>query len=118
MKGREGIVYSTESGRMCPICGRPAANCKCKSEKSAPPSGDGIVRVRREVNGRGGKTVIVISGIPLAESEMRDLAKQLKNRCGTGGSVKNGCIEIQGDKRDLLVSELTKLGYKVKLAGG
>lgn len=80
--------------------------------------GDGIVRIRRETKGRGGKAVTVVSGIPLAESALKVLCKQLKKRCGVGGSVKDDCIEIQGDQRSLLQAELEKQGYTVKLAGG
>lgn len=81
-------------------------------------STDGIVRLRREVNGRGGKTVIVITGLPLEEKALKELGKKLKKMCGTGGSVKNGVVEIQGEHRDKLMLELEKLGYKVKAAGG
>ena len=82
------------------------------------PRGDGIARVRRETKGRGGKTVTTVSGIELASDALRDLATELKRRCGTGGSVKDGVIEIQGDHRDVLVAELEKRGYTVKRAGG
>jgi len=77
-----------------------------------------VVRVRREVQGRHGKTVTTISGVPLSQEALRALASQLKRRCGTGGSAKEGVIEIQGDHRELLVAELTARGYVVKLAGG
>ena len=120
-KGRSGnsrTVYSTEHGRICPECGKPEDRCECRNSKESPAAGDGIVRLRREVKGRGGKTVIVITGIPLEDKGLGALGKKLKKRCGTGGSVKNGVIEIQGEHRDTLIAELTKLGYKVKLAGG
>jgi len=112
-----GLVYSTCTGRTCPHCGRPVADCVCRQNPRAP-RGDGIVRVRREVKGRRGKTVTTISGIPLPEDELRELASDLKRRCGTGGSAKNGVIEIQGDHRDTLVESLREKGYSVKLAGG
>ncbi|MHA7878620.1 MAG: translation initiation factor Sui1 [Saccharospirillum sp.] len=111
------LVYSTESGRTCPDCGQPIHNCQCNHEKT-PPVGDGIVRVSRETKGRKGKGVTLITGIPLAEKELKALAKQLKARCGTGGTVKDFVIEIQGDQRDLLVEELSKRGFTVKKAGG
>ena len=82
------------------------------------PRGDGIVRVRRETQGRGGKTVTTVSGVGLAEDALRELAGELKRRCGTGGSVKDYVIEIQGDHREKLVEALEARGYRVKLAGG
>ena len=114
---RTGLVYSTGTGRLCPRCGRAAADCACSEERS-PERGDGIVRVRREVKGRRGKTVTVITGVPLAGAELRSLAGELKRRCGTGGAAKDGVIEIQGDHRDALVAVLRERGYAVKLAGG
>lgn len=112
-----GLVYSTESGRLCPGCGEPKTECRCKTEESIP-SGDGIVRVSRETKGRKGKGVTLVTGIPLVEKDLKALAKKLKAKCGTGGTVKDGVIEIQGDQRDLLVTELQKQGYTVKKAGG
>jgi translation initiation factor 1 len=82
------------------------------------PRGDGIVRVRRETQGRGGKTVTTISGTGLASDALAELASDLKRRCGTGGSVKDWVIEIQGDHRTALVAELERRGFTVKLAGG
>ncbi len=111
------IVYSTEHGRMCPACGKPVAGCTCKSLTRTIKS-DGIVRIGRETKGRKGKGVTIITGIPLAPDELRKLAKQFKQRCGCGGTVKKGAIEIQGDHRDLLVEEIKKLGYTVKRSGG
>ena len=110
-------VYSTETGRLCPQCHRPVAGCVCGRDRPAG-SGDGIVRIRRETKGRGGKAVSVVEGLPLAENDLKELAKQLKKRCGVGGSAKAGCIEIQGDARELIKTELEKRGYTVKLAGG
>lgn len=111
------LVYSSESGRICPECGKAAAACVCR-KKGSPPAGDGIVRVRRECKGRGGKTVTVISGLPLAEAAVKALAGELKKRCGTGGTVKDGLVEIQGDHRELLLAELAARGFKAKAAGG
>lgn len=111
------LVYSSESGRICPECSRPVAGCICRKNKGAA-AGDGVVRLRRETKGRGGKTVTVITGIPLDEAGIKAVAAELKRRCGSGGTVSDGVIEIQGDHRELLQAELTRRGYKVKLAGG
>ena len=97
-----GIVYSTGSGRMCPKCGKQADSCICPKKVHAP-KGDGTVRVGRETKGRKGKGVTVISGLPLTHNALKSLAQKLKQKCGSGGTVKNGVIEIQGDQRDLLV---------------
>lgn len=110
------LVYSTESGRTCPDCSQPMDDCRCGP--AAPPEGDGIVRVSRETKGRKGKGVTLISGLVLPEKDLKALAKTLKAKCGTGGTVKDFVIEIQGDQRDTLVPELEKLGYRVKRAGG
>jgi len=115
------LVYSTGAGRLCPECARPIAGCRCKRSKPAQPAapqGDGIVRVGRETKGRKGKGVTVVTGVPLAGDALEELATRLKKRCGSGGTVDGGVIEIQGDHRDTLVAELGKLGYTVKRAGG
>ena len=115
------LVYSTGPGRLCPECTRPLAECRCKRSKPAQPvvpARDGIVRVGRETKGRKGKGVTVITGVPLTGNELDALATRLKKRCGCGGTVDAGVIEIQGDHRDLLVEELGKLGYTVKRSGG
>ena len=115
------LVYSTGSGRLCPECTRPLAECRCKRSKPAQPvlpAGDGIVRVGRETKGRKGKGVTVIKGVPLAGDELDALATRLKRRYGCGGTVDAGIIEIQGDHRDLLIGELGKLGYTVRRSGG
>ena len=111
------MVYSTERGLVCPKCRVPVAKCHCGKEEPAP-AGDGIVRVRRETKGRGGKTVTAVSGVPLGGEALRNLASDLKRRCGTGGTVKDGVIEIQGDHRETIVAELSRRGFTVKLAGG
>ena len=113
----EGLVYSTDTGRNCPGCGHPVKQCCCSREKS-PQKGDGLVRVSRQTRGRKGKGVCLITGVDLGDTELKKLAKQLKKKCGSGGAVKNGVIEIQGDQREVLVEALLKLGYKAKLAGG
>lgn len=113
-----GLVYSTDSGRMCPVCRRPIAQCTCKHASTAPPPSDGIIRVQRESKGRGGKTVTIIRGVPLSPSDLDILGKQLKAACGTGGTVKDGVIEVQGDHCDKVMSLLQARGYKVKRSGG
>lgn len=115
--GTGGLVYSTEGGRLCPGCNLPVTACVCKQQKPVA-KGDGIVRVMRETKGRGGKSISVIVGLALAPAELEKLCTQLKKRCGTGGTTKDGTIEIQGEHRDTLVAELSKLGYTVKKAGG
>ena len=112
------LVFSTESGRHCPDCGRAKAQCQCKQAKANPEQGDGIVRIRRETKGRGGKAVTTITGIPLAGPELKAFAKSLKKVCGTGGAIKDQTVEIQGDQRDKCRQALEKAGYTVKLAGG
>ncbi len=110
------LVYSTESGRVCPSCGHPANKCTCKKKKTAKKQSiypnDGIVRIRREVKGRKGKTVTTVSGVPLEDKKLKQLAKTLKRLCGTGGTVKDGIIFIQGDHRETLLNEIEKQGYK------
>ena len=113
----KGLVYSTEFGRACPKCGNPISKCICGKQRNVV-SNDGIVRIGRETKGRKGSGVSVITGIPLDNDDLKKLAKQLKQKCGTGGTVKSGTIEIQGDHRDTIKQELSKLGYTVKLAGG
>src|SRR5215213_11835057 len=114
-----GLVYSTDAGRMCPACRQPLPSCKCAASTVRPmPAGDGIARIRREVGGRGGKTVTVVTGLPLDEPALAALSKRLKSACGTGGTVKGGALEFQGDHRELLVSLLASEGFKTKLAGG
>jgi len=102
---------------MCPACSNPIARCVCRQGEPAPAAG-GVVRVQRETKGRKGKGVTVITGIPLGPSELAELATQLKRKCGSGGTVKDGVIEIQGDHRDLLVEELTARGWAVRRSGG
>lgn len=111
------LVYSTDQGRLCPDCKQPQDSCRCKAA-GAPPAGDGFVRIKRLVAGRGGKTVSLISGLGLDQAALKELAKALKQRCGGGGAVKAFDIEIQGDHRELLKAELEKRGFKVKLSGG
>ncbi|MFE4110268.1 stress response translation initiation inhibitor YciH [Kosakonia sp. YIM B13611] len=101
------LVYSTETGRI----DEP-------KEQHTRPKGDGVVRIQRQTSGRKGKGVCLITGIDEDDDALTKLAAELKKKCGCGGSVKDGVIEIQGDKRDLLKSLLEAKGMKVKLAGG
>ncbi|WP_386692931.1 MULTISPECIES: stress response translation initiation inhibitor YciH [unclassified Lonepinella] len=101
------LVYSTETGRI-----------KADKPNVERPKGDGVVRIQRQTSGRKGVGVCVISGLELSDDELKKLAADLKKRCGCGGSVKNGNIEIQGEKRDLLKQLLDQKGFVVKLTGG
>ena len=117
------LVYSTENGLICPKCRKPASDCACskKGKKSQPKplfKPDGIIRIRRETKGRKGKTVTAVFGFELDENSLKALAKQIKRHCGTGGSVKDGIIVVQGDHRETIKGFLTAQGYKVKIAGG
>lgn len=103
---RSTLVFASGIGRI-----------KEEKPKAVRPQGDGVVRITLKRLG-GGKTASVVTGIPLEEDEMKDLARSLKQKCGVGGSVKDFNIEIQGDKRNILKTELEKRGYTVKLAGG
>jgi translation initiation factor 1 len=113
-----GIVYSTGIGERCPNCLRPIAECVCKKGTPGKASSDGVVRVSRETQGRKGKGVTVIAGLGLPSAQLEALATELKKKCGSGGAVADGRIEIQGDHRDRLVEELVKRGWKAKRAGG
>lgn len=112
------LVYSTDFGRACPGCGQPQAQCSCKAK--ARPAGDGIVRVSRETAGRKGKGVTVVRGLPLDDETLGALGKQLKAACGSGGTVKDGVVEIQGDHLDKILAWLKARpeGWTVKRAGG
>ena len=114
-----GLVYSTESGRMCPVCRQPVAGCLCRQhQQAALPAGDGTVRVTRQTKGRGGKAVTVVTGVALEAQALDKLGKQLKAACGSGGTVKDGVIEVQGDHCDKVMALLQAQGYKAKRAGG
>ena len=111
-----GLVYSSTHGTMCPGCRHPVARCVCR-EKVAPVT-RGPIRVGRETKGRKGKGVTVVTGLPLSVAQLAKLASELKRKCGAGGTVTGGVIEIQGDHRDTLVAELARRGWPVKRAGG
>ena len=111
------IVYSTGLGSLCPNCRRPVRGCVCPKgvPGAAKPS---AVCVAREIKGRAGKGVTTITGLPLSLSDIEALATKLKKRCGSGGTVREGIIEIQGDHRDAIVAELIKMGWPAKKSGG
>lgn len=115
--GESGLVYSTEQGRICPSCGKKSGQCCCQKQGSARKL-DGIVRISLDRKGRKGKGVTIVTGLPLVDNDLKQLTKKLKQQCGSGGTVKQGVVEIQGDHRQTLVEELKKQGYQVKLAGG
>jgi translation initiation factor 1 len=122
-RDRERTVYSSEHGRICPHCGLAEKRCQCRANpRGGSPiqntEGDGIARVSRTSKGRGGKTVTLVTGIQLPPDELTSLAKALKRRCGTGGAVKDGVVEIQGDQRDVVVADLEERGFRVKRSGG
>lgn len=120
MKSRStsgGLVYSTDSGRMCPTCRQAAASCRC-SAAPARPAGDGVVRVSRETKGRAGKGVTLVKGLELDAAALTALGKQLKTACGSGGTVKDGVIEVQGDHCERVIEVLKSQGFVVKRAGG
>jgi translation initiation factor 1 len=113
------IVYSTGLGRMCPGCRRPLAQCVCKTTTGKAVRADaGRIRVSRQTQSRAGKAVTVITGLPLAAGELELLARELKRHCGSGGTVKDGVIEIQGEHRDAVVAQLALRGFAAKHSGG
>jgi translation initiation factor 1 len=113
------IVYSTGVGSMCPGCRRPVAQCVCKTAAAAALRADaGKVRVSRQTQSRAGKAVTLISGLPLAGAELAALASDLKRFCGSGGTVKDGAIELQGEHRDAVVAELQRRGFAARRSGG
>jgi translation initiation factor 1 len=121
MKSRSsigGLVYSTDSGRMCPGCRKAVSQCACSTPTAAASVSDGIVRISRETKGRGGKAVTVVRGLALNPMALEKLAKQLKGACGSGGTVKDGVVEVQGDHCDKVLALLAGQGHKVKRAGG
>lgn len=103
---------------MCPACRRPVAQCACRGAALAAPPGDGIVRVSRETKGRGGKAVTVVRGLALDAPALAQLAQRLKGACGSGGTVKAGVIEVQGDHCEKVIDLLKALGHAAKRAGG
>lgn len=111
-----GLVYSTDAGRMCPVCRKPVASCTC-GQNQALPKTDGVVRVSRETKGRGGKSVTLVKGLALDALALAQMGKQLRAACGSGGTVKGGVIEVQGDHCELVMQTLKDQGHVVKRAG-
>jgi translation initiation factor 1 len=120
MKGSStgGLVYSTDGGRMCPECRQVLTKCVCKTVSKTVPVGDGVVRVTRETKGRGGKSVTIVKGLALDPLALALLGKQLRTACGSGGTVKDGVIEVQGDHCERVIETLKKCGHSAKRAGG
>ena len=111
-----GLVYSTDIGRMCPACRQPQLRCACKA--AAAPVGDGVVRVSMQTKGRGGKAVTLVRGLPLDAEALSALGKRLRTACGSGGTVKDGVVELQGDHCERVIVSLKAEGWQVKRAGG
>lgn len=118
MKKHSSLVYSTDSGRLCPGCEQPVTKCQCKATQLEIPPPGSTVKIKRETKGRKGKGVTLIEGLPLPLPEIEKLAKVLKAKCSSGGTVKAGVIEIQGDHRTLVQDYLKAEGFTAKLAGG
>ena len=119
IKDNGGLVFSTTTGKLCPNCQQPVANCRCKeTAASRIPQGDGIVRIRRETKGRKGAGVTLLCDICLSQNDLKILAKDIKKKCGTGGSLKDGVIELQGDVREQTKKLLEGKGFRVKICGG
>jgi translation initiation factor 1 len=119
------VVYDTDHGRTdrCSYCRRQLEACVCPDRRAAGDGrrtgvGDGIVRVSRDRKGRRGKTVTVVSGVPGGQATRAEIAATLKRLCGSGGTVADTNVEIQGDPRERVAAKLSELGYRVKLAGG
>ncbi|WP_130472053.1 translation initiation factor Sui1 [Candidatus Magnetaquicoccus inordinatus] len=112
----ERVVFSTEQGRMCPECQQPLSGCICRQTKSVAAAGG--LRVLRERKGRQGKDVTVIHGLSLDPLSLAQLGKELRSACATGGTVKEGTIELQGDHVQMIISLLSKKGWSVKRSGG
>jgi translation initiation factor 1 len=117
-KGAVGVlVYSTEGGRMCPVCRQPVSACTCRAAAQTVPAGDGVVRVSRETKGRGGKAVTLVRGLRLDAAALAAAGKRLRVACGSGGTVKDDVVEVQGDHVECVIELLSIEGYKVKRVG-
>ena len=115
-KSNARVVYSTETGGKCPVCGWPQRDCKCSSRfaKEEPVPDRVVAKLRMEKSGRGGKTVTVVYGLPRNVTFLKDLAQELKRACGVGGTATDEGVELQGDVRERVRELLTKKGYSVK----
>lgn len=117
------LVYSTEHGRLCPGCGQPQAQCRCAAtaraaQVAARAAPDGVARVSREKAGRGGKTVTVVRGLGLEDGALAALGKRLRAACGTGGTAKDGLLELQGDHVERVIAALAAEGHRARRTGG
>ncbi len=112
------LVWSSEHRGVCPRCGRPLRRCRCPKESAPDPQALGPVRVHASRRGRKGKTVTLVTGLGLDPMAIADLARQLKQLCGGGGTVRDGEIEIQGDHVERIVDELKTRGFAARRAGG
>ncbi len=108
------LVYSTDKGRLCPSCHHAAAQCQCRQQIA---QGDGNIRISYETKGRNGRGVTCITGIPLASDELKQLLKQLKQRTSTGGTMKHGQLQLQGDQRQLIKQLLPSYDWFIKVVG-
>ncbi len=118
LRGLGSLVYSTDSGRMCPDCRRPLAACSCAAQARTAPRGNGTVRVSRETKGRGGKAVTLVRGLALDDAALAALGQRLRTACGAGGTLKDGVLEVQGDHVDRVLAWLQQEGIGAKRAGG
>ena len=116
--GTGGLVYSTDSGRMCPDCRQPLTACSCAAQARAATRGGGTVRVSRETKGRGGKAVTLVRGLALDDAALAALGKRLRTACGAGGTLKDGVLEVQGDHVERVLASLQQEGIGAKRAGG
>lgn len=116
LSSSSSLVYSTDGGQMCPECRRPLLQCICQAK--AVPLGDGAVRVSRQTKGRGGKSVTFIKGLALDAAALALLGKMLRTACGSGGTVKDGVIEVQGDHCEVVMEVLRNHGHHPKRTGG
>jgi translation initiation factor 1 len=112
------LVYSTDGGRMCPQCRQPLTACVCAEQQKTAIRGDGRVRVSRETARRGGKTVTVVRGLALTDEQIGTLGKRLRAACGSGGTARDGVIEIQGDHVERALALLAQDGIQAKRGGG